>query len=246
MMKMTLSWSCFLLALLGAATISPRLAAAPWDPAAADCSGNKGCTIYVSKQGDNSDGSSWQKAFHTIQAALLAVPDDKGGHRVIVRPDTYVEANLYPSIRGAAGAYNLLVGDSDGKPRLRRDRLGRDRHGLPRRGRAHRPHQADRQSDVQDRQVGAARIGPEVRRLVGAVAVRPRVSPARSGTAGSTATCTSTGSEGGIGWDMTCDKGAEFSAVVENCVGIGRFAGAAVMAHTAARTSRSCSATATS
>ena len=55
-----------------------------------------------------------------------------------------------------------------------------------------------------------------------------------------------TGSEGGIGWDMTCDKGVEFSAVVDNCVGIGRFAGAAVMAHTPRRTSRSCFANATS
>ncbi|OGV71679.1 MAG: hypothetical protein A3K19_20580 [Lentisphaerae bacterium RIFOXYB12_FULL_65_16] len=71
--------------------------------------------FYVSKLGANSNGSSWQSAFHTIQQALLAVPDDRGGHRVIVRPDTYVEANLYPSHRGAAGAYNELVGDFDGR-----------------------------------------------------------------------------------------------------------------------------------
>ncbi len=78
-------------------------------------SGRKGVSLYVSKLGDNSDGSSWQRAFHTIQKALLAIPDDKGGHRVIVRPDTYMEANLYPSYKGAAGAYNELVGDFDGK-----------------------------------------------------------------------------------------------------------------------------------
>ena len=36
-------------------------------------------TLYVSKLGDNSDGSTWQKAFRTIQAALDAVPDDKAG-----------------------------------------------------------------------------------------------------------------------------------------------------------------------
>jgi len=89
--------------------------AATWDPAAPDYTGHRGKTIHVSKLGDNSDGSSWAKAFHTIQAALLAVPDDKGGHRVIVRPDTYMEANLYPSHRGAAGSYNLLLGDFDGK-----------------------------------------------------------------------------------------------------------------------------------
>ena len=61
-----------------------------------------GVTLHVSKRGDNSDGSSWAKAFHTIQAALLAVPDDRGGHRILVRPDTYVEANLYPAHKGAA------------------------------------------------------------------------------------------------------------------------------------------------
>ena len=88
--------------------------AAPRDPAAADYSGHKGKTIYVSKQGDNSDGSSWQKAFHTIQAALSAVPDAKGGHQIVVRPDTYVEANLYTNHKGAAGSYNLLIGDGDG------------------------------------------------------------------------------------------------------------------------------------
>ena len=76
---------------------------------------NQGTTIYVSKLGDNSDGSSWQKAFATIQAALDAVPDEKGGHRVVIRPDTYMEANLFPAHKGAKGAYNLLVGDYDGK-----------------------------------------------------------------------------------------------------------------------------------
>ena len=93
----------------------PSLAAAPWDPAAADYSGSKGKTIYVSKQGDGSDGRSWATAFRTIQAALLAVPDDRGGHRVVVRPDTYEEANLYPAFRGAKSSYNLLVGDCDGR-----------------------------------------------------------------------------------------------------------------------------------
>ncbi len=71
-------------------------------------------TLYVSKLGDNSDGSTWAKAFNTIQKALDAVPDDKGGHRIAIRPDTYMEANLYPAQKGAAGAYNELVGDFDG------------------------------------------------------------------------------------------------------------------------------------
>ncbi len=72
-------------------------------------------TFHVSKLGDNSDGSSWQKAFHTIQAALLAIPDEKGDHRIIVRPDTYAEANLYPEHKGALGSYNVLEGDWDGR-----------------------------------------------------------------------------------------------------------------------------------
>ena len=71
-------------------------------------------TIYVSKLGNNSDGSSWANAFTTIQAALNAVPDDRGGCRIAIRPDTYFEAMLYPAHRGAAGAYNELVGDTDG------------------------------------------------------------------------------------------------------------------------------------
>lgn len=71
-------------------------------------------TLYVSKLGDNSDGHSWATAFATIQQALLAIPDAGGGYRIVIRPDTYVEANLYPSFKGAAGAYNSLEGDFDG------------------------------------------------------------------------------------------------------------------------------------
>jgi hypothetical protein len=96
------------------AGLANELHAASWDPAAADYVGRKGKTIYVSKLGDNSDGSSWQKAFQTIQAALSAVPDDKGGHQILVRPDRYVEANLAPAFQGAAGSYNALIGDFDG------------------------------------------------------------------------------------------------------------------------------------
>ena len=75
---------------------------------------NSRVTIYVSKLGDDSDGSSWANAFTTIQAALDAVPDDRGGCRIVIRPDTYIEAKLYPAHKGAAGAYNELVGDTDG------------------------------------------------------------------------------------------------------------------------------------
>ena len=71
-------------------------------------------TIYVSKLGDDSDGSSWSKAFRTIQKALDAIPDDKGGHRIIVRPDTYMESMLSTPFKGAPNAYNELIGDVDG------------------------------------------------------------------------------------------------------------------------------------
>ncbi len=72
-------------------------------------------TVYVSKLGNNSDGSSWANAFTTIQAALGAVPDDSGGYRIVIRPDTYFEAMLFPAHKGAAAAYNELVGDTDGR-----------------------------------------------------------------------------------------------------------------------------------
>lgn len=74
-----------------------------------------GKTLYVSQWGDHSDGRSWRTAFHTIQAALAAVPDAEGGYRIVVRPDTYMEANLFPAHPGAAGAPNELVGDFDGR-----------------------------------------------------------------------------------------------------------------------------------
>lgn len=97
------------------ASLSPTAQAESWDPGAKDYSGHKGVTLYVSKLGDNSDGSSWAKAFHTVQQALSAVPDDLGGHRVIIRPDTYMEDNIFTGHKGAEGAYNLLVGDTDGQ-----------------------------------------------------------------------------------------------------------------------------------
>ena len=99
--------------LVGAMTVSLHAGAAastspPQDAAA-------GTTLYVSKLGDHSDGSTWAKAFTTIQAALDAVPDESGGHRIFIRPDTYMEAMLSPAHKGADGAYNELVGDVDGR-----------------------------------------------------------------------------------------------------------------------------------
>jgi hypothetical protein len=85
------------------------------DPEDKNFEGRKGSRLYVSKLGDNSDGSNWKCAFHSIQSALSAIPDEKGGHEIIVRPDTYVEANIYPAFKGAQDSYNLLTGDVDGK-----------------------------------------------------------------------------------------------------------------------------------
>jgi hypothetical protein len=76
--------------------------------------GRLGITLYVSKLGDNTDGRSWQAAYHTVQAALSAIPDPLGGHTIVIRPDTYMEPNLFPGHPGAEGAYNRLVGDVDG------------------------------------------------------------------------------------------------------------------------------------
>ena len=45
--------------------------------------------LFVSKLGNDSDGSSWATAFRTVQQALCAVPDDGGGHTITIRPDTY-------------------------------------------------------------------------------------------------------------------------------------------------------------
>jgi len=80
----------------------------------ADTGAVTGRTIYVSKLGDNSDGATWATAFTTVQAGLNAVPDAQGGHRVILRPDTYMEANFSVPHPGAPGAYNQLIGDWDG------------------------------------------------------------------------------------------------------------------------------------
>jgi hypothetical protein len=182
------------------------LLGAGFDPAASDYAGRKGATVYVSKQGDNSDGSSWAKAFHTIQAALLAVPDDSGGHRIIVRPDTYVEANLYPAHKGAAGSYNLLVGDVDG-------RLGSGAAGWV-------------VIDSGDSKKGFKSVDwwSTMR------ATSQGWSPTHTEPTFSSIIWDrwifrglyATGGDAGLFWDLTDKSGSGFTVIVEDCVGIGR------------------------
>lgn len=192
----------------------------------------QGVTLYVSKLGDNSDGRTWQTAFHSIQAALLAVPDNQGGHRVIVRPDTYAEANLYPAHKGAPGAYNVLEGDWDGS-------LGSGATGWvvidsgapnvvvrtdPKAPTGNPTFMildsADPEKETGLKSVdwwGPWRCDPAFSAVIWDRWVFRRLY--------------ATGSEGGMGWDMTSQAGCEFSAIVEDCVGLGRFAGACVMGH---------------
>jgi uncharacterized protein (TIGR02145 family) len=187
-------------------------AAAIVDPSAKDYKGRKGTTIYVSKTGNNSDGSSWKKAYNTIQTALSAIPDDKGGHMIIVRPDTYIENNLFTAYKGAKGAYNLIVGDSDG--RLGSGATGRIviDSGDPQKGfksydwwgsiratsKGWRPEFTEQtfSSICWDRWI--------LRSLY------------------------TSGSDAGFFWDLTDKSGEGFTVIVENCVSIGRAFGGGI------------------
>lgn len=173
---------------------------------------HSGVKLYVSKLGDDTDGKSWKTAFRSIQQALDAVPDNRGGHKIIVRPDTYVEANLAPAHKGAPGAYNSLIGDFDGS-------LGSGAKGWtvidsgdPEKGfksldwwgpiRAsdkNWPHGNNKEtfsSIVWDRW--------KLRYLYTA------------------------GGDGGFFWDLTNKSGEGFTIVVEDCVGMGRAFGGGV------------------
>ncbi|HVV72508.1 MAG TPA: hypothetical protein VHI52_13590, partial [Verrucomicrobiae bacterium] len=192
----------------------------------------QGHTFFVSKLGDNSDGKTWATAFRSIQAALDAVPDELGGHRIIIRPDIYVEANLDSKHKGAREAYNVIEGDWDGS-------LGSGTNGWviidsgaprvvvrtnPNAGTGNPTFMVLTNGDP-DLETGLKSVdwwGPW------------RSDPTHSAIGWDRwvfRRLYCTGSEGGIGWDLTSKAGAEFSAVVEDCVGIGRFAGACVMAH---------------
>ena len=191
-----------------------RSIAAAWDPTSVDYTGHKGKSLYVSKLGDNSDGSSWQKAFHTIQAALLAVPDDRGGHRIIVRPDTYVEGNLAPSHKGAAGSYNVLVGDCDGS-------LGSGGSG---------------QIVIDSSDPGK---GLDTRERCGTIRTAGHETPSPRGLSSQGAAAWdrwivrriyAAGGDTGLFWNLAREPEA-FTVVVEDCIGIGRMFGGGVADH---------------
>jgi len=167
--------------------------------------------FYVSKLGDDSNGRSWTTAFNTIQKALSAVPDGTGGYTIAVRPDTYMEANLFPAFKGAAGAYNTLAGDYDGS-------LGSGTSGWvvidsgdPQKGfksydwwgtiRATSKGWSPAHTEPTFSAIGWDRWN--VRRLY------------------------VTGSDAGLFWDCT-DKVGLFTVVVEDCVSIGRAFGGGV------------------
>jgi hypothetical protein len=213
-------------ALCGAALcFTPQMSHAV-EPGTADA--RQGLALYVSKLGDNTDGRTWRTAFRTIQAALSAVPDDRGGHHVIVRPDTYPEANLFPAHKGAAGAYNRLIGDVDG-------RLGSGATGWVVID-SSCPGVAVRRGDRDGWFTIVKSDLPET----GFKCVDWYVTLRCDGDMSSVVWdrwhlqhLYATGSDGGIGFDMARGKdlGCEFSAIVEDCVGIGRFAGAYAAGH---------------
>ncbi len=168
-------------------------------------------TLYVSKLGDNSDGSNWTKAFNNIQSALDAIPDDKGGHRIIVRPDTYMEAMLSPAHKGAEGAYNELIGDFDGA-------LGSGTTGYvvidagdPKKGFK----SYDWWGNIRSNQEAWS---PEHKDPTFSAIIwdRWRLSGLYA-----------TGGDGGLFWDLT-NQTKPFTIVVEDCVGIGRAFGGGV------------------
>jgi len=169
-------------------------------------------TFYVSKLGNNSDGSSWANAFTTIQAALAAIPDERGGYRIVVRPDTYMEANLFPAHPGAKGAYNELVGDTDG-------RFGSGRRGYV----------VIDSSDPRQRGFKSYDWWGPIRAMKHGWS-KEHTGPTFSAIGWDRWRLRGlyvTGGDGGLFFDCT-DRVEPFTVVVEECVGIGRAFGGGV------------------
>ena len=168
-------------------------------------------TFYVSKLGNNTDGTSWTTAFTTVQVALDAIPDGEGGHRVVIRPDTYMEAMLSPAHRGAKGNYNELIGDFDGT-------LGSGRTGWvvldagdPKMGFK----SYDWHGNIRSNQEGWSE---EHKDPTFSAVIWDRWKLRH---------IYATGGDGGLFWDNT-NKVEPFTVVVEDCVGIGRAFGGGV------------------
>ena len=201
-----------------ALVISPCLASlaqadvASHIPGQAGYTGRTGVTLHVSKRGDNSDGSSWEKAFHSIQAALNAVPDQQGGHRVIVRPDHYLEPNLEVPHPGAAGSYNQLIGDIDGK-------LGSGATGWVIID-AGDPEQGFKSWDWWSNIRASSKDWPVGNNATNFSSI--------SWDRWALKNLYGTGSDAGLFWDLTHGSGQEFTVQVEDCVGIGRAFGGGV------------------
>ena len=181
-------------------------------PGDEDYQGHQGCTLYVSKLGDNSDGKTWKTAFHKIQSALSSIPDQQGGHRIIVRPDHYMEPNLETNQQGAKGSYNLLIGDIDGK-------LGSGSSGWV-------------VIDAGDPQKGFKSWDWWSN-------MRASTKNWQTGNNTSNFSCIvwdrwalrniyATGADAGLFWDLTHRSGEGFTVLVEDCVGIGRAFGGGV------------------
>lgn len=182
-------------------------------PAAAQPLPQHGVTLHVSKLGDDTDGRSWSTAFRTVQRALNAIPDARGGHRILVRPDTYMEANLAPSHPGAAGAYNTLEGDFDG-------RLGSGATGWCVID-AGDPEQGFKSWDWWSSIRASDKHWPggNNRETFSSI-VWDRWKLTRLYT---------TGGDAGLFWDLTNRSGEGFTVVAEDCVGIGRAFGGGVV-----------------
>jgi len=199
---------------LALATLALALAAAaPPDPSAPGYAGRAGATIHVSKLGDGTDGKTWATAFRTIQAGLDAVPDDAGGHRVLVRPDVYAEANLAPSKTGAAGAYNALVCDFDGSLGSGATGWATIDSGDPAAGFKSWDWWSTIRASDKHWPVGNNR--ETFSSLVWDRWALRRVY--------------ATGGDAGLFWDLTNRSGEGFTVLVEDCVGIGRAFGGGVV-----------------
>ena len=182
------------------------------DPSAHDYHGRKGIVLYVSKLGNNSDGKSWKSAYHAIQSALSAIPDSMGGHRIIVRPDTYVEANLSTAFKGAKGAYNSLIGDSNG------------RFGSGATGRII--------IDAGDPQLGFKSYDWWSTMRATAKGWRQEFTEQTFSSIywdrWILRNLYTSGSDAGFFWDLTNKSGEGFTVIVEDCVGIGRAFGGGI------------------